>query len=227
VVAHELRAPMGAALVHAGLAEMQLASGEDLNDLRQSITTIKHQMMRLESILASMRHVPTSDAAPELKCESVDLADLVPRVVQQLSLWQPQARSRVRVTCQGDVRGEWDARALTEVVTNLVGNGLKFGEDRPVDVTASSRSRGRMVRLEVKDQGIGIAPQDHRIIFERWQRAVPARSFGGMGLGLWIVRRLVAAHGGTVKVTSALGHGATFTVVLPRSTPAADWRPLL
>jgi signal transduction histidine kinase len=113
--------------------------------------------------------------------------------------------------------------ALAEVVTNLVGNALKFGESGPVSVLLSSR--GRMVQLEVKDQGIGIAPRDHRIIFERWHRAVPPRSFGGLGLGLWIVRTLVLAHGGTVKVTSTPGQGATFTVVLPRSPRPGVWRP--
>ncbi|HXU82227.1 MAG TPA: HAMP domain-containing sensor histidine kinase [Polyangia bacterium] len=216
MVAHELRAPVGAALVHAGLAEVQLGSRENLEDLRQAVTTVKHQMVRLDSILARLRRLPTGDLAPELKTESVDLADLLPRVVRQLSMWEPQAPSRVRVTCQGDVRGEWDATALTEVVTNLVGNGLKFGEGRPVDVRASSRGQGGTVELEVRDRGIGIAARDHGIIFERWQRAVPPRSFGGLGLGLWIVRNLVAAHGGTVKVASALGQGAVFTVSLPR-----------
>jgi signal transduction histidine kinase len=152
----------------------------------------------------------------------VDLADLVPRVIQQLSLWQPRARDRIALAFEGDVRGEWDSMALAEVVTNLVGNALKFGEDGPVDVKVSSR--GRTVHLEVRDQGIGIAPRDQRLIFERWQRAVPPRSFGGLGLGLWIVRSLVLAHGGTIKVESAPGQGATFIVVLPRSPRPADWR---
>jgi signal transduction histidine kinase len=223
VVAHELRAPVGAALVHAGLAEMQLGSSDNLHGARQAVRTIKHQMMRLDSILARVLRLPTTDEQPELRCERVDLADLVPRVIQQISLWHPDARNRIGVTVDGDVQGEWDAMALAEVVTNLVGNGLKFGEGNPVDVRLSAR--GRMVRLEVQDRGIGIAARDHRIIFERWHRAVPPRSYGGLGLGLWIVRTLVTAHGGTVKVTSAPGRGATFTVDLPRSPRPADWHP--
>src|SRR5262249_40270599 len=97
------------------------------------------------------------------------------------------------------------------------------GETGPVDVLLSAR--GQSVQLQVKDRGIGIAQRDQRIIFERWHRAVPPRSFGGLGLGLWIVRTLVLAHGGTVKVNSAPGQGATFTVVLPRAPRPADWRP--
>jgi signal transduction histidine kinase len=222
VVAHELRAPVGAALVHAGLAEMQLGTGDDLHGARQAVRTIKHQMMRLDSILARVLRLPTTQEEPELRCELVDLADLVPRVIQQISLWHPDARNRIGVTVDGDVKGEWDAMAVAEVVTNLVGNALKYGETSPVDVRVSAR--GPMVQLEVQDRGIGIAARDQRIIFERWHRAVPPRSFGGLGLGLWIVRSLVVAHGGTVKVTSAPGQGATFTVDLPRSPRPVDWQ---
>jgi signal transduction histidine kinase len=222
VVAHELRAPVGAALVHAGLAELQLGTGENLHEARQAVKTIKHQMMRLDSILARVLRLPAAESEPRLKLEPVDLTDLVPRVLQQLSIWHPDSRGRVRLSFDGDVRGEWDPMAVAEVVANLVGNALKFGEDRPVEVIATAR--GRIVQLAVRDRGIGIAPRDHRAIFERWYRAVPPRSFGGLGLGLWIVRTLVAAHGGTVKVVSALGEGATFTVALPRSPRRAAWR---
>jgi signal transduction histidine kinase len=105
VVAHELRAPVGAALVHAGLAEMQLGSGENLQGARQAVKTIKHQMMRLDSILARVLRLPANEEQPELKCEMVDLADLVPRVLQQITLWHPDARNRVSVSVDGDVRG--------------------------------------------------------------------------------------------------------------------------
>jgi len=207
--------------VHAGLAELQLDSAQNLQDAKQAVLTIKRQMLRLDSILSRVLRLSESEPEPDLHCEMVDLSDLVPRVVQQIGIWHPDARTRVKVTLEGDVRGEWDAMALAEVVTNLVGNALKFGEERPVEVRASAK--GRMVEIAVSDHGIGIAPRDHRSIFERWHRAVPARSFGGLGLGLWIVRTLVAAHGGNIRVTSALGQGATFTVSLPRHQRQGAW----
>jgi signal transduction histidine kinase len=78
------------------------------------------------------------------------------------------------------------------------------------------RDLGERVVLEVADQGIGIARADQARVFERFERAVSRRRFGGFGLGLWIARRVVEAHGGTLTLESELGHGSTFTVNLPR-----------
>jgi signal transduction histidine kinase len=74
--------------------------------------------------------------------------------------------------------------------------------------------RGRAL-VEVEDQGIGIAPRDQERIFGRFERAVSARQYGGLGIGLWIARCLVEAHGGTIRVRSAPDEGSTFTVELP------------
>jgi signal transduction histidine kinase len=75
------------------------------------------------------------------------------------------------------------------------------------------------VLLEVSDQGIGIAPEHQARVFERFQRAVPAQHFGGLGLGLYVARQIVEAHGGTIDVASEAGAGATFTVRLPKDPP--------
>jgi len=69
----------------------------------------------------------------------------------------------------------------------------------------------------VRDHGIGISPDKHETIFQRFERAVPERQYGGFGLGLWIVKEIASAMGGSVSVTSQLGEGATFRVVLPRT----------
>jgi len=205
---------VGAALVHAGLAETQLSSSDDLRQARQAVATVKHQMMRLDSILERVLRLAADESEPPLRREIVDLSDLVPCVVQQLTLWRPEAREQISLRFEGDLLGEWDVMALAEVVTNLIGNALKFGESRPVQV--SVRSQDAMVQIDVRDHGIGIAPQDQRKIFERFRRGVPPRSFGGLGLGLWIVRTLVKAHGGSVRVASVPGRGSLFTVRLPR-----------
>jgi signal transduction histidine kinase len=102
---------------------------------------------------------------------------------------------------------------LEQVATNLLSNGLKYGARRPVTVTV--RADGDVARFAVKDLGIGIAPQDLERIFEQFERAVPIHNYVGLGLGLFITRQIVEAHGGTVRASSALGAGATFTVELP------------
>jgi signal transduction histidine kinase len=108
---------------------------------------------------------------------------------------------------------------MEQVFTNLLVNAAKFGDGKPV--TLRVRPVGELARIEVTDEGIGIAPEHQARVFERFERAAPAQSFGGLGLGLYIVRQIVEAHGGTIAVSSVPGEGATFTVELPREPPPA------
>jgi len=117
------------------------------------------------------------------------------------------------VSAPGPVVGRWDEDKLARVITNLLDNALKFGQGRPVEATIEACS-GR-VRLEITDHGIGIAPEALSRVFDKFTRAVSVRSYGGLGLGLHIVRRLVEAHRGSVEVASEPGIATTFTVELP------------
>jgi signal transduction histidine kinase len=112
-----------------------------------------------------------------------------------------------------------DRPRLEQVLVNLLSNAIKFGHSKPILVTLTAING--WARLSVRDQGIGIAPEDHRRIFERFQRAVSSRNFAGLGLGLWVSRRLVEEMQGTLTVDSHAGEGATFTVELPLSDPEA------
>ncbi|HEX8818533.1 MAG TPA: ATP-binding protein, partial [Archangium sp.] len=91
----------------------------------------------------------------------------------------------------------------------------KYGAGRPVEVALSATAS--RVELRVRDEGIGIDPDVQSRIFERFERAVSDRHYGGLGMGLWMTRELVTAMGGTIRVESAPGQGATFLVELPRS----------
>src|SRR6185436_11805061 len=93
-------------------------------------------------------------------------------------------------------------------------NSLKYGAGKPIEVEA--KASDSTVRLAVSDHGIGIAPAKQAQIFERFERAVSLREYGGFGLGLWIVRQITTAMNGEVSVTSRPGEGSTFNVVLPR-----------
>src|SRR5262249_41375920 len=99
-----------------------------------------------------------------------------------------------------------------QVITNLLSNALKYGAGKPIWVAVE---HGSAARLRVHDDGMGIAPADHQRIFERFERPAASARLGGMGLGLWIARELVLAHGGSSAGESAAGQGATFTVELP------------
>jgi signal transduction histidine kinase len=96
---------------------------------------------------------------------------------------------------------------------------VKYGSGRPIEIATSVE--GGAATLRVSDAGIGIRAEDQRRIFERFERAVGHGGPGGFGVGLWIVREIVAALDGRVRVESAPGRGTTFTVVLPLRGPGA------
>ena len=96
---------------------------------------------------------------------------------------------------------------------SLLSNAIKYGAGHPIEV--SVEGHGELAHLSVRDQGIGLSREDVGRIFERFERAVSPRHYGGMGLGLYVARQIIEAHGGNIVVRSQPGQGSTFTVVLP------------
>jgi signal transduction histidine kinase len=115
-----------------------------------------------------------------------------------------------------------DPGMVREVLDNLVGNAMKYGGDAG-PVTVSVTGDGKLVRIEVRDEGPGIALAEQAHLFERWTRTESTKTgtTKGFGLGLSIVKRLVTAHGGEVGVRSRPGQGAAFWVTFPAQLPAA------
>jgi signal transduction histidine kinase len=119
--------------------------------------------------------------------------------------------------------GRWDRLRLERVLTNLLSNALKYGRGQPVEVRV--RRVGELARLEVRDHGPGIPLEEQPYVFERFKRVSSAVEKAGFGLGLYIVRQLVEAHGGTTRVESVPGEGAAFIVELPLTPKAREVPP--
>jgi PAS domain S-box-containing protein len=148
----------------------------------------------------------------------VDLAEVVRRVLAASE--DAIARSGSAVALRvADAVGSWDRRLLETVVGHVVSNAVKFGEGRPIDIAVTTG--GGRATLTVRDRGIGISTEDQRRVFDRFERAVSERNFGGFGIGLWVARQAVEAHGGHIAVRSEDGGGTTFTVDLPLEAEAA------
>nr|WP_263429441.1 HAMP domain-containing sensor histidine kinase [Nannocystis pusilla] len=152
--------------------------------------------------------------------ESVDLVALVRDILGRFESEALRRGCPVELSATCDLRGRWDPVRLEQMFVNLLSNAFKFGAGEPIEVRVWGDATS--VFLSVRDHGIGIAPEARERIFQRYERAVPDSHSRGFGLGLYIVERVVAAHGGTISVDSEPGAGSTFTVVLPRSGPASS-----
>ena len=128
---------------------------------------------------------------------------------------RPTASCELIARLPPKLEGRWDRLAAEQIVANLISNAIKYGAGSPVEVSLTEPAPG-VAKIQVSDRGPGIASQDRERIFERFQRAVePGQRRSGFGIGLWLVRSLVQAHGGSIEVDSTPGQGSTFTVHLP------------
>jgi signal transduction histidine kinase len=186
--------------------------------LQQSLPIIERQVKRLTRLVAILLDVSRIQLGRvTLELEEVDLSAVVQDIVAQFTEEATRADSPISVRGAAHVRGRWDRARLEQVVANLLSNAIKFGAGEPIDVLVEAdHDRARLV---VQDHGIGVAPERLPHIFDRFERGVSARSYGGLGLGLFLARSIVNAHGGTLNAESTVGSGSCFTVELPCAGP--------
>jgi signal transduction histidine kinase len=147
----------------------------------------------------------------------VELGALVREVAARAAEGLGRPSSDLRIIAPTPVEGRWDPMRIEQVITNLVSNACKYGEGKPIELTVARGPEG--VELVVRDHGIGMSAADQARIFERFERAANTREYAGLGLGLWITRQVVHAHGGQISVRSQLGRGSEFSVQLPFAPP--------
>jgi signal transduction histidine kinase len=215
IASHELKTPLTALRLAVQALRRPVRVGSPEAVILERILRIEGLIDRVTERVNTLLEGTLSNQASELSLGSIDLARLVREVADRMSEAAEACGATIAVTDNAlvPVIGRWDAFRLDQVVTNLLSNAIKYGAGKPIAVDVV-RDAGRAV-VRVRDQGIGIAAADHGRIFDRFERAVPARNFSGFGLGLWIVRQIVERLGGTIRVESELGAGATFVVELP------------
>lgn len=212
IAGHELRTPL-ATMSLAVESLLHLPDDTLLGTVKNRIVKQGKQTDRLVRLVEELLDVTRlASARLELERESVDLAELVRDVASRFSAEATRIHSPLVVEV-APVIGQWDRVRVEQITTNLVSNALKYGKGKPIEISVQQHERDAV--LTITDHGIGIEARDHARIFERFERAVSARQFGGLGLGLWIVRQLVEAHGGSIELASAPGDGSTFSVQLP------------
>ncbi|WP_437965928.1 AAA family ATPase [Sorangium sp. So ce260] len=227
VASHELKTPLTSLQMQVQAIE-RLLRRRSLADvppqrIEGMLQILGRQTLRLGRLVDELLDVTRLHAGRlALARAPVDLAALAGEVVERMRPQLAASRCRTELDLEAPVVGQWDPERLEQVVVNLLSNAMKYGAGRPILVGV--RREADRALLVVRDEGIGIAEADQGRIFERFERAVSVRNFGGLGLGLYIARSIVAPHGGSIRVESKPGAGATFVVELPLSPPEADER---
>lgn len=148
-----------------------------------------------------------------LETRPVELTGLILSLVERTRPQLDRASCEVSLDLGPPITGLWDPLRIEQVVRKLLANAAKFGAGKPIEVKVEGT--GDMARLSIVDHGIGIDPSAQDRLFARFGRGVSANDYGGLGLGLYVCRRLVEAHGGSIRVESQPGCGAEFIVELP------------
>lgn len=218
IATHELRSPLHVLSMQLQLPLLHRREGHEERlapaELLDGYARCERHMRRIFRLLDSLLDMSQIAAGKlQLQPEEVDLAELARDVTERFQLELQQAGCALSLRAPGTLAGRWDRLRLEQVLANLLSNAMKYGPGQPIAV-AVERCGARAL-LSVQDRGIGIAPRDHARIFERYRRATDEGRARSLGLGLYIVREIATALGGSVRVESELGAGATFRVELP------------
>lgn len=218
IASHELKTPLTA--VHLQLQGL-LRSAMKLDErVGQKLTRAVKSGERLSDLIETLLDVSRiATGRFELSRTQSDLKQTVEEVVERLREQAQQSDSAVTVEVDGRVVGQWDRLRLEQVLHNLLANAFKYAAGTPVRVTLRER-QGTAV-LIVEDRGPGIPVAERERVFERFERAASMRHYGGMGLGLYVARQIVEAHGGRIHIEGAEPTGARFVVQLPVETRSA------
>jgi PAS domain S-box-containing protein len=225
IASHELRTPLASlslsidSLVRLLREDRAVQAGAERTEKR--LKRAARQVERLTHLVNDLLDVARINGGRlDLHPEALDLAALARDVIGRFSEDAERAGCAVTVQAATPITGRWDAPRMEQVLVNLLSNAMKFGSGKPIEV--SIVEVGDVALLVVRDHGIGITPEFRERMFGRFQRGVSGRNFGGLGLGLYIAERIVAAHGGAIEVSSEPGSGAVFTVRLPLEPPRGE-----
>ena len=217
IASHELRTPLTSLLLQADGMMRHLCKQTPLTPERMAskIDRILKQAERLQRLVDNLLDVSRlAKGSIELYLRKTDFTAVAHEVVSRYQDEAGHAGCNLTMRDNGPILGHWDKARIEQLIGSFLANAIRYGRGKPIDVHVDADAD--MVRLRVHDHGIGIAPADHERIFGRFERASSEQNYGGLGLGLWLVRQIVNAMHGSVRVESQLGNGALFTVELPR-----------
>ncbi|MGJ7579762.1 hybrid sensor histidine kinase/response regulator [Variovorax sp. RHLX14] len=219
MVSHELRTPLNTLYLETQVRKMHLSKGNlkpfSAEQLPTLIERDQRQIQNMVRLIDDMLDVTRLRRdALSIRPKPFDLSVLAKRVIDNLAQQADAAGSMITLDAPYEVPGVWDEFRIEQVLTNLLTNALRYGGGKPVQVEVVQIEG--LATMSVRDRGIGVAEVDQERIFEQFERTDDSRKHAaGLGLGLYITREIVRAHGGTIALESVAGEGSLFKVTLP------------
>ncbi|WP_426110775.1 hybrid sensor histidine kinase/response regulator [Pseudomonas sp. DSP3-2-2] len=218
IVSHEVRTPLNGLILETQLRKLHLAKDNmaafTLEKLRAMVDRDERQIQSLIRLIEDMLDVSRIRTGKlSIRTSPFDLVELVSNLLESFSAQIAAAGSTVSFTADDPVIGVWDEFRIEQVVANLLTNALRYGARKPIRVRVYSADGE--ARVDVRDEGIGVSPENQKRIFQQFERVSANHAVHGLGLGLFISDQIVAAHGGTISVESEEGKGSLFRISLP------------
>lgn len=213
-ISHDLRSPLSVIKGHAQLVASMLEKQGVNGTIQQSLTAIDRSVNRMEGMIQDLVDATRWEGGQlELQREAVNLPPYLADLLQRMSM--ALDTTRIQMAVPADLPSvSADYARLERILVNLLSNALKYSDPGTPVCLRAWQEEGDVV-VAVSDQGRGIAPEDMPHLFQRFYRTADSRKVEGIGLGLYITRVLVEAHGGRVWVESEEGKGSTFSFTLP------------
>jgi PAS domain S-box-containing protein len=220
VASHELKTPLTPLKLHTEILARLLRGDSPLEQkvekVEKNLKNFDRQLDKLAVLIDELLDFSKmNNGKMSLNLETFDLVELAREVVGRFSEQLANAKCELHfdMIVVHPLMVHWDRFRIEQVMINLLTNAAKYAQGKPIHM-AIWREDER-VFFSVKDEGIGIAENDLDRIFDRFERAVSGKHFAGLGLGLYIVKQLLEAHGGEIKVVSQLHQGSSFTFSIP------------
>ena len=208
---HELRTPTAVILAQT---EYSLERDRSPGEYREALRTVQKQGRRMSTLIDDMLDYTRLEQSPERYPFAVlDLSRLTQEAAEEFAMLGVRGIA-IHTEVEPDVYVSGSAMLLSRLLRNLLSNAVRYGKENGCVQIGLRSAEGKAI-LSVRDDGIGVAPEERERIFERFYRSDSSRSVQGTGLGLPMVRRIAQLHGGTVELESEVGRGSTFRVVFP------------
>jgi len=220
IASHELKTPLTSLKLQAQLRKRNLQKKGVEYFTPETMTKMfnddERQLQRITHLIDDMLDISRiSSGKLSMNFEQFNLGDMVKDLVERNQELFLQAECPIELDISSSIVGNWDRFRIEQVVMNLITNAMRYGQKKPILVQVRDSALGG--QIIVKDNGNGIAIENQQKIFLRFERVGSGQEITGLGLGLYIVKKILEAHKGSIQVMSKLGDGATFLVELPHT----------